>query len=124
MRPIVDPGKSPDRDELLGRLWDALQESGTLGSKEIDADDVAVITAIHNADDVAPADDDTIQRMWAAIDAGVTPQMPAGNARVDLSGHETSRHHHSHRRGHRVSCCRSGTIVYSPLRHGSSGRCR
>lgn len=79
MRPIVDPGKSPDRDELLGRLWDALQESGTLGSKEIDADDVAVITAIHNADDVAPADDDTIQRMWAAINAGVAPQMPAGN---------------------------------------------
>ena len=39
----------PDRDELLGRLWDALQDSGALGSDDVDAEDVEVITRIHCA---------------------------------------------------------------------------
>ncbi|MGE3798153.1 MAG: hypothetical protein AB7G88_09940 [Thermomicrobiales bacterium] len=68
MLPVRDQGKSPHRDELLGRLWDALQESGTLGSEEIEPEDVEVITGLYGADDVPPPDVETIARMWSSID--------------------------------------------------------
>lgn len=71
----------PDRDELLGRLWDALQESGALGSDDVDAEDVEVITRLHGAEDVPSPNDETIQRMWIAVDAGLVASNHAAPAR-------------------------------------------
>jgi hypothetical protein len=70
MFPREDPEQSQSRDKALGRLWDALQESGALGSNEIESEDIATITKLHGAEDVPPPDDELIQRMWTAVQTG------------------------------------------------------
>ena len=77
MFPASDPAKGSDRDELLGRLWDALQQSGTLGTEEIEPEDLEVIAGLHNAEDVSPPDDEMILKMWVAIDIQTVVSNPA-----------------------------------------------
>jgi hypothetical protein len=74
MDPRKDATRQADRDRALGKLWDALQESGTLGSPEIDAEDIDTITTLHGAEDVPPPDDELIQRMWIHVQAGTMLQ--------------------------------------------------
>ncbi len=69
MYPRKDQGSPQSRDEALGRLWDALQESGALGSTEIDSEDIDTINQLHAAEDVPPPEDELIQRMWVGIQA-------------------------------------------------------
>jgi len=79
----MDTQGKPDREALLGRVWDALQDSGALGSSDVEAEDLEVITKLHGAEDVPSPNDETIQRMWIAVDAGVlASSLPSANGQV------------------------------------------
>jgi hypothetical protein len=87
MCPRKDPSQPQSRDEALGRLWDALQESGTLGSPEIESEDIDTITTLHGAEDVPPPDDELIQRMWGAIQPEVIATVSVRTDVVAANGH-------------------------------------
>lgn len=90
MFPREDPKQSQSRDEALGRLWDALQESGTLGSPEIESEDFDTITKLHGAEDVPPPEDELIQRMWGTIETGVLGASPGHAVTPSLNGHHAA----------------------------------
>src|SRR5680860_13929 len=86
MCPREDPGQRKSRDKALGLLWDALQESGALGSAEIESEDISTINQLHGAEDVPPPDDELIQRMWAGIQAE-TGLLTTATVVISPNGH-------------------------------------
>lgn len=87
MCPRKQPSQPQSRDEALGRLWDALQESGTLGSPEIESEDIDTITKLHGAEDVPPPSDELIQRMWGAVETGALKSASLRTVAPSLNGH-------------------------------------
>ena len=69
MKPPDDQMDQAVRDLTVSRLWDALQESGALGSSPVDSEDIVTITRLHETDDVPAPDDESIQRMWSSVAA-------------------------------------------------------
>jgi len=90
MFPREDPKQSQSRDEALGRLWDALQESGTLGSPDIESEDIDTITRLHGAEDISPPEDELIQRMWGSIEIGTLGSPSMQFAPASLNGHHAA----------------------------------
>jgi hypothetical protein len=81
MDPRSERSTTRARERTVGRLWDALQESGALEEPGGIPEEIETIAQIHDADDAPSPDDEIVQSVWVRVQAGVDPAVAIAERR-------------------------------------------
>jgi hypothetical protein len=86
MDPRSERSTTRAREQAVGRLWDALQESGALEEPGVTPEEIETIAQVHDADDSQSPDDDLVQSIWMRVQADVESNATVA-ARKASNGH-------------------------------------